>query len=212
MSTVDVLGWDKKKVGSVELDAEVFDVPVKQGILHTVVRWQLACRRQGTHKTKTRGEVSGGGKKPFKQKGTGNARQGSIRSPLMPGGGIAFGPVPRDYSYALPKKVRRLGLRIALAKLKKEGRLFVVDSMTSAEGKTKELAAQLKTFGLEKAVLIDAAATVPFTRAARNLVKYRYYGVEGLNVYDLLKYDAAVITKESIAKIVERCGPEKGSR
>ena len=156
--------------------------------------------------------MSGGGKKPFKQKGTGNARQGSIRSPLMPGGGIAFGPVPRDYSYALPKKVRRLGLRIALAKLKKEGRLFVVDSMTSAGGKTKELASQLKTFGLEKAVLIDATATAPFTRAARNLPKYRYYGVEGLNVYDLLKYDAAVITKESIAKIVERCGPEKGSR
>lgn len=208
MATVDVLGWDKKKVGSVELDASVFEIPVKPGILQTVVRWQLACRRRGTHKAKTRGEVSGGGKKPFKQKGTGNARQGSNRSPLMPGGGITFGPQPRDYSYQLPKKVRRLGLRTALSQLKKEGRLFVVDSMAS-EGKTKEIASKLKEFGLEKAVLIDAASDVNFGRAARNLAKYRYYGVEGMNVYDLLKYNAAIITKDSVAKIIERCGEVK---
>ncbi|MBX3021632.1 MAG: 50S ribosomal protein L4 [Bdellovibrionales bacterium] len=209
MATVDVLGWDKKKVGSVDLDASVFGIDVKEEILQTVVRWQLACRRQGTHKAKTRAEVSGGGKKPFKQKGTGNARQGSTRSPLMPGGGITFGPVPRDYSYVLPKKVRRLGLRTALSKLQKEGRLFVVDSMTSADGKTKELAGKLKKFGLEKAVLVDAAATDGFTRAARNLAKFRYYGVEGVNVYDLLKYDNAVITKDSVAKLIERCGERK---
>lgn len=209
MATVDVLGWDKKKVGSVDLDATVFDIPVKEEILQTVVRWQLACRRRGTHKSKTRAEVSGGGKKPFKQKGTGNARQGSTRSPLMPGGGITFGPVPRDYSYVLPKKVRRLGLRTALSKLNKEGRLFVIDGLTSDAGKTKDLASKLKTFGLEKAVLVDAAANDKFTRAARNLAKFRYYGVEGVNVYDLLKYDAAVITKESIAKLVERCGEGK---
>jgi large subunit ribosomal protein L4 len=205
MATVDVIGWDKKKVGSVELDASVFEVPVKQEILQTVVRWQLACRRQGTHKAKTRGEVSGGGKKPFKQKGTGNARQGSIRSPLMPGGGISFGPEPRDYSYNLPKKVKRLGLRTALSHLKKEGRLLVIDAMASAEGKTKDLAKRLNTLGLKKAVLIDTEANDKFTRASRNLPKFRYYGVEGLNVYDLLKYDNAIITKASIAKIVERC-------
>ena len=205
MATVDVLGWDKKKVGSVELDAAVFGIKIKEEILQTVVRWQLACRRQGTHKAKTRGEVSGGGKKPFKQKGTGNARQGSTRSPLMPGGGITFGPEPRDYSYALPKRVRRLGLRTALSKLAKEGRVFVVDSMTLDEGKTKELAKRMKTFGLDKAVLIDAAATEGFTRASRNMKKFRYYGVEGLNVYDLLKFDSAVFTKESLAKVVERC-------
>lgn len=209
MATVDVLSWEKKKVGSVELDATVFDIPVKEEILQTVVRWQLACRRQGTHKAKTRGEVSGGGKKPFKQKGTGNARQGSNRSPLMPGGGISFGPQPRDYSYVLPKKVRRLGLRTALAKLAKEGRLFVVDSMASADGKTKDLATKLKGFGVEKAVLIDAASNDKFDRASRNLAKFRYYGVEGLNVYDLLKYDTAIITKDSVAKIVERCGERK---
>ena len=131
MATVDVLSWDKKKVGSVDLDPAVFAIPVKKEILQTVVRWQLACRRRGTHKAKTRGEVSGGGKKPFKQKGTGNARQGSIRSPLMPGGGITFGPIPRDYSYTLPKKMKRLGLRTALSFLQKEGRLLVVDRMDS---------------------------------------------------------------------------------
>lgn len=206
MATVDVLNWDKKKTGSTDLADAVFGIKVKEEILQTIVRWQLACRRQGTHKAKTRGEVSGGGKKPFKQKGTGNARQGSSRSPLMPGGGITFGPEPRDYSYQLPKRVRRLGLRTALSKLQKEGRLFVVDSMTSTEGKTKELAKRLEGFGLKKAVLVDAAANDTFSRASRNMPKFRYYGVEGLNVYDLLKYDHAVITKESIAKIVERCG------
>ncbi len=205
MVTVDVLSWDKKKVGSVDLDASVFGIKVKEEILQTVVRWQLACRRQGTHKAKTRAEVSGGGKKPFKQKGTGNARQGSNRSPLMPGGGITFGPEPRDYSYVLPKRVRRLGLRTALSKLSKEGRLFVVDSMDS-EGKTKDLVKRLEGFGLKKAVMIDAASNDKFNRASRNLKNFRYYGVEGLNVYDLLKYDNAIISKESIAKIVERCG------
>ena len=124
----------------------------------------------------------------------------------MPGGGISFGPTPRDYSYDLPKKVRRLGLRTALSFLKKEGRLFVVDAMSSTDGKTKDLAAQLKTFGLQKAVLIDGDKNDKFQRASRNLPKFRYYGVEGLNVYDLLKYDTAVITKASIAKIVEKCG------
>ncbi len=208
MSSVDVLNWDKKKVGSVELEDSVFAIPVKEEILQTVVRWQLACRRQGTHKAKTRGEVSGGGKKPFKQKGTGNARQGSSRSPLMPGGGITFGPQPRDYSYVLPKKVRRLGLRTALSRLNKEGRLFVIDNMTS-EGKTKELAKRLKSFGVEKAVLVDVKPDDKFSRASRNLKSFRYYGVEGLNVYDLMKYDSLLLTKDSIAKVVERCGEGK---
>jgi large subunit ribosomal protein L4 len=206
MAKVDILNWEKKAVGSVDLADNVFAIPVKKEILQTVVRWQLACRRQGTHKTKTRGEVSGGGKKPFKQKGTGNARQGSIRSPLMPGGGITFGPVPRDYSYTLPRKVRQLGLRTALSFLQAEGRLFVIDSLDSKEGRTKELGQRLEGFGLKKAVLIDSERNGLFERASRNLPKFRYYGVEGLNVYDLLKYDAAIITKSSLDKIQERCG------
>lgn len=207
MANVAVYNWDKKKVGEVELPAAVFEQPVRKDLLHTVVRWQLAARRQGTHMTKTKGLVSGGGKKPFKQKGTGNARQGSSRSPLMPGGGTAFGPQPRDYSFSLPKKVRQAGLKAALSYLASSGKLFVVEDMKS-EGKTNELAKRLKAFGIEKAVLVDAASDALFERATNNLPTYRYYATEGLNVFDLLKYDAAVVTKASLSKILNRCGVE----
>src|SRR3989338_601339 len=208
MATTNVLNWKKEKVGSVELPAEVFSVEVKPSILHEVVKWQLASRRQGTHMTKTRGLVSGGGKKPFKQKGTGNARQGSTRSPLMPGGGTMFGPSPRNYAYVLPKKTRKVRLSMALSYLLKEGKLFVVDSMASA-GKANELNKRLKTFGVKKAVLIDAMSDEKFMLAARNLHNYKYFPVAGLNVFDLLKFDGAVITKSSVSKIVERCSMEK---
>ncbi len=207
MAVVNVLNWKKEKVGTVDLAADVFEAQVKKEVLHTVVHWQLASRRQGTHMTKTKGLVSGGGKKPFKQKGTGGARQGSSRSPLMPGGGTMFGPQPRSYAYVLPKKIRRLGLSMALSHLHKEGKLFVVDSMKS-EGKTNELNKRLKAFGLSKAVLIDAQVDESFKKASGNLESFKYFPVEGLNVFDLLKYDAAVITKESVAKIVDRCSLE----
>lgn len=204
MATVEVLNWDKKKVGQVELAQSVFEAPIRKDILHQVVRWQLAGRRQGTHATKTKGLVSGGGIKPFKQKGTGNARQGSIRSPLMPGGGTAFGPQPRDYSYTLPKKLKKAGLVSALSMLLKEGRLFVVDNMSS-EGKTNELSKRLKKFGLQKGILADAGDNAMMDRAAKNLAKFKYTSVVGLNVFDLLKYDNLVLTKDSIEKIVARC-------
>lgn len=204
MATVNVLNWKKEKVGTVELSPEIFEREVKKEVLHEVVKWQLASRRQGTTMTKTKGLVSGGGKKPFKQKGTGNARQGSTRSPLMPGGGTTFGPQPRSYAYVLPKKVRRAGLSMALSHLVKEGRLFVVENMKS-EGKTNEINKRLKSFGLKKAVLVDFQSDESFKRATRNLETFKYFPVEGLNVFDLLKYDAAVITKESVAKIVNRC-------
>jgi len=207
MANVSVLNWDKKKVGEVELPAAVFEQPLRKDLLHTVVRWQLASRRQGTHMTKTKGLVSGGGKKPFKQKGTGNARQGSTRSPLNPGGGTMFGPAPRDYSYVLPRKMKQAGLRAALSYLQSSGKFFVVQDMKS-EGKTGELAKRLKNFGLEKAVLIDQKADDKFTRASQNMKAYRYYSVDGLNVYDLLKYDAAVVTQSSLERILSRCGVE----
>jgi large subunit ribosomal protein L4 len=207
MAKVEVLNWKKEKVGTVDLPAETFEVEVKPAVLHAVVKWQLDSRRQGNAATKTKGLVSGGGKKPFKQKGTGNARQGSTRSPLMPGGGTTFGPEPRNYEFTMPKKMRRLGLKMALSHLLKEGKLLVVDSLAT-NGKTKELAKNLKTIGLNKAVLVDAK-TEPKTRlASRNLAKYRYYGVEGINVFDLLKYDAAVISKSSIEAIVQKCTTE----
>ncbi len=205
MAKVDVLNWDKKKVGEVERDGKVFGGEVKPATLHALVRWQLACRRSGNHSTKVKGEVAGTNKKPLKQKGTGNARQGMVRSPLFPGGGITFGPKPRDYSYNLPKKMRQAGLRNALSQLNHDGKLFVVESM-QGEGKTKELAARLKKFGLEKAVLLDQKSNDLFGRAARNLPSFRYYSVDGLNVYDLLKYGALVMTKDSLDRVVQRCG------
>ena len=207
MANVNVLNWKKEKVGSIELDPAIFDVEVKTEVLHTVTKWQLASRRSGTHSTKTRSYVSGGGKKPFKQKGTGNARQGSSRSPLMPGGAKVFGPLPKSYAFALPKKIRKLGLKMALSHLQKTGKLFIVADMT-AEGKTKELAARLKGFGLSKAVLIDASTDVGFKRATCNLKSFKYQSTEGINVFDLLKYDAAILTKSCVASIVEKMKAE----
>lgn len=154
--------------------------------------------------TKTKGLVSGGGKKPFKQKGTGNARQGSTRSPLMPGGGTIFGPVPRDYSYALPKKVRRLGLSMALSQLVKDGNLLVVNEFAST-GKTAQLAGNLKNLGADKTVVIDDVSSELTGRASKNMKSVKFLDVAGLNVFDLLKYNKAVVTKSAIAKIVERC-------
>lgn len=207
MAKVEVLNWKKDKVGTIDLPADTFEVEVKPAVLHSVVKWQLDSRRQGTAATKTKGLVSGGGKKPFKQKGTGNARQGSTRSPLMPGGGTTFGPEPRSYEFQMPKKVRRLGLKMALSYLLKEGKLFVIDNLKS-DGKTSALSKQLAGFGVKKAVLVDNKTEDNMKRATRNLQSYRYYGVEGLNVFDLLKYDAVVLSKESIVSIADRCSVE----
>ena len=208
MPQIDVLHWNREKVKSIELPDIVFAGPVKKHILHEVVKWQLAKKRQGTHKVKTRGEVSGGGKKPLKQKGSGRARQGSIRSPLMKGGGVIFGPSPRSYNYALGKKIKRAGLRSALAYLFEEKRFYVVPEMTSENGKAKDLFKRLQGFGVSKAVLIDYLEVPLFKRAARNLPYFRYYSTEGLNVYDLLKYDTAIVTESALIGIVARCMPD----
>lgn len=208
MLTVDVLNWKKEKVGSVALVEDVFSVPVKLDVLHSVVQWQLAKKRQGTHMVKTRGLVSGGGKKPFKQKGTGNARQGSTRSPLMPGGGKIFGPQPRSYEFAMPKKVRKLGLKMALSHLVSEGKFFVVKDMTSESGKTADLNKKLKTFGRTKALLVDGADNEMIKRASANIPKFKFMSSDGLNVYDLLKYDCLIVTEKSIGQIVEKCNLE----
>ena len=138
MASVNVLDWKKSKVGTVDLPDEVFNVPWRADIVQAIVRWQLASRRQGTHMTKTRAFVRGGGKKPYKQKGTGNARRGSTRSPLIRGGAILFGPQPKSYAYVLPKKFKKNGLKVVLSRLLKDGKLVVVDTMASGKGKTKE--------------------------------------------------------------------------
>ena len=205
MVNVSVLDLNKKEVGTLEVPEEIFKAEVRPDIMQGVVRWQLACRRAGTVKTKTKGEVRGGGKKPFKQKGTGEARQGSSRSPLMPGGGTAFGPQPRDYSYTLPRAMKKSGLKTALSYLMTEGRLWVVNEFKS-DGKTKTLTGVLKKFGLEKSVLVDDATNTNLKRAARNLANHKFVAVQGLNVFDLLKYDSCIVTKAAVGQLLERLG------
>lgn len=207
MLVQDVLNWKKEKVGKIELDPKIFGREVSSEILHEVVRWQLASRRQGTHMTKTKGLVSGGGKKPFKQKGTGGARQGSNRSILMPGGGTAFGPQPRSYAYALPKKVRKVALSTALSYLVKEGKLMVLKDIDST-GKTKDIHTKLTGLGVQKAFVVDDVAKDLVARASKNLKKFKYVSVAGLNVYDLLKYDSLVVSESAVSKIAARCSLE----
>lgn len=204
MLVQDVLNWKKDKVGELNLDPAVFGREVSKELLHEVVRWQLASRRQGTHMTKTKGLVSGGGKKPFKQKGTGGARQGSNRSILMPGGGTAFGPQPRSYAYALPKKVRKAGLAVALSYLVREGRFLILDQIDST-GKTKDMSGKLAGLGFQKAFVVDDTLQESVQRASKNLKNFKYTSVAGLNVFDLLKYDAVVVNQKAIEKIAERC-------
>lgn len=206
MAKLAILDWKKNKAGEIEVPEKLVNEELRKDVLHTLVRWQLASRRQGTHNTKNRGDVSGGGKKPYKQKGTGSARQGSIRSPLLRGGSVIHGPHPRSYDFNVNKKVKQLGLRSALSYLHQQGRLFVVADMDSKDGKTKELAQRLQGFGVNKALLIDNDKNALFDRASRNLPDFRYNNVDGLNVYDVLKYDTVVLSQSSISKIAEKCG------
>lgn len=206
MASLDVLDWKNKKAGTIEVPEKMVNEEVRKDVLHTLVRWQLASRRAGTHDTKNRGDVKASSIKPYKQKGTGNARQGSRASMLLRGGSVAHGPHPRDYSFNVNKKVKQLGLRSALSYLYKEGRLFVVSDMTSKDGKTKELASRLGNLGVSKALMIDENSDEMFARASRNLPKFRYNTVEGLNVYDLLKYDAVILSQSSLGKVAQKCG------
>lgn len=206
MANLEVLNWDRKKAGEVQVPDALVGAEVRKDVLHTIVRWQLAKRRAGTHNTKNRGDVRGGGKKPYKQKGTGNARRGSSRSPLIRGGSVIHGPHPRDYNFSVPKKVKQLGLRSALSYLNQEGRLYVVSDIQSKDGKTKEMATRLKKFGLEKAVLIDNSADEKVSRATGNLQHFCYQSVDGINVYDLLKYDGVVLAQGALDRVAKKCG------
>ncbi len=208
MATVDVVTLDNKKVGTADLNADMFERPVRKDILQTVVRWQRAKRRQGTHMSKTRSMVSGGGAKPYKQKGTGNARRGSSRSPLIRGGGTIFGPSPRDYTFSLPKKIKKAAVKYALSYLHKNGKVIVVDKLESPEGKTGKLSKQLTGLGLKRSVLVSNDLDMMFERASQNIPKFVYQPVAGVNVFDLLKYDGVVIEKESLAGLEERLGAE----
>ena len=205
MLKANVLNWDGQTDSRVELNEKVFSLEPDKVLLHSVVVWRMAKKRRGTHSTKTRSEVRGGGKKPFRQKGTGNARQGSIRSPLLEGGAVVHGPQPRSYGFALPKKIRKKALGSALSLLNREKRLFIVKDMVSSDGKTKSLFELLKKRGWEKALFVDEKKDAFFKRACENLPGVKFISAEGLNVYDLLKFNRVVLTPESLKIVYGKC-------
>lgn len=204
MAVFDVVNTSAAKVGDVELNDALFAVEVQPGILHEVVCMQRANRRQGTASTKTRGEVRGGGMKPWRQKGTGRARSGSRTSPLWRGGGVIFGPKPRDYSYKLPKKVRRLALRMALSARFNEGNLVILDKFSMPEIKTKEFVKVMQNFNFDNCLVVTDGSNQNLPLSARNAVGYKVLPTEGLNVYDILKYSKLMLEQSTLAQLEER--------
>ena len=199
-----VRNLDNQEVGDIELAEEVFGLPVRGDILARVVNWQLAKRRAGTHKTKGISDISGTTKKPYKQKGTGRARQGSLRSPQFRGGAVIFGPVVRSHEFGLQKKVRRLGLKTALSAKQAEGKLVVIDVARVDEAKTKALRARFGALGWESVLIIDGAVDDGFARAARNLPKVDVLPEKGANVYDILRRDTLVLTRDAVQQLEAR--------
>jgi large subunit ribosomal protein L4 len=206
MASVDVVTVENRKAGTLELRPSVFEAPVKPHLFHAEVRRQLAARRAGTHATKNRAAVSGGGAKPWRQKGTGRARQGTTRAPQWAGGGVVFGPVPRSYEHALPKKVRRAALRAALSQKVREGALVVLDALPFDAYSTRRMAGILAGLGLaEGGTLIVIEAANPFVEAsARNLPRVGVIRAEGLNVLDVLRHRHLVLTRAAVESLERR--------
>jgi large subunit ribosomal protein L4 len=201
----DVVTIDNKKAGSLDLSDGVFGVTIRRDILARMVNWQLAKRRAGTHKTKSVSEVSGTGKKPFNQKGTGRARQGSSRSVQQRGGAVSFGPVVRDHSHKLQKKVRKMALRCALSSKMADGKLILLDEAKIKDFKTSELVARLKTFGARSVLIIDGPeVNADFARAASNIPNLDVLPQQGANVYDILRRETLVLTKDAVKHLEER--------
>jgi large subunit ribosomal protein L4 len=206
MATLDVMTTDNKKAGSVDLAPAIYEVQVKPDLLHAEVRRQLAGRRAGTHSTKNRAAVSGGGAKPWKQKGTGRARQGTTRAPQWAGGGAVFGPVPRSHSHKLPKKVRAAALRGALSLRQGEGSITVVESLPVEDFSTKRVRELLTGLSLadDSVLIVIDEADEKLERSSRNLVRVSTVRAVGLNVYDVLRHDKLLATKAAIAAIEAR--------
>ncbi|MBP1933026.1 50S ribosomal protein L4 [Ammoniphilus resinae] len=195
------------QVGEIELADAVFGIEPNQHVLHDAVVMQQSSMRQGTHDTKTRSEVSGGGRKPWKQKGTGRARQGSIRSPQWVGGGTVFGPTPRSYAYKLPKKVRRLAIKSALSSKVKNEEILVLEGLQFEAPKTKEMTAVLKSLNVaSKALVVTGDFAENVALSARNIPGVKFVTAEGINVLDVLKHDKLIITKDAVAKVEEVLG------
>lgn len=203
MPKVDLLNIEGKKVGDIELADSIFAIDVNEDVMHEVVVNYLANQRQGTASTKTRSEVTGGGKKPWKQKGTGRARQGSIRAPQWIKGGIALGPKPRSYKYTLNKKVKRLALKSALSSKVQENNIIVLDTLNFDEIKTKNMAKVLENIKANKALIVLAEKNLNVQASARNIPNTKTALVNTINTYDILKYETLVVTKDAVAKIEE---------
>lgn len=196
---------ENKSGGEIDLPEAIFGLPMRADILSRVIEWQRAKARSGTHKTKGISEISGTGKKPFKQKGSGNARQGSLRSAQMRGGATIFGPVVRDHGYNLPKKLRKLGLKTALSAKQAEGSLRIIDSADLKDGKTKTLSANLRKLGLDNVLIIDGAEIKDaFALAVRNLKHVDVLPTQGANVYDIVRHRQLVLTVEAVKQLEER--------
>ena len=201
MAVVDLYDIKKQKVGEVELDDSIFGTEIKEQLFYEVVKMQMANRRRGTASTKTRSFVRGGGRKPWRQKGTGRARVGTIRSPLWKGGGVVFGPHPRSFAYKVPKKVKKAALKSALSLKLKEESLMVLDMLKLAEIKTKDFVQILKDLELENALFIIPEKDEIVEKSARNIPAIKILRSDGLNVYDILKYKNLVLIKDTIAKV-----------
>lgn len=203
MANVAVLNMAGAQVGTIELNDAIFGIEANEHVMHLTVVQYLANQRQGTQSTKTRAEVRGGGRKPYRQKGTGRARQGSIRSPQWVGGGVVFAPKPRDYSFKLNKKVKRLALQSALSTKVAEGKIIVLDELTLSEVKTKEMVKVLGNIKCDNALIVMDGSNENVMLSARNIPTVKTASVNTINVYDLLKYNNLVVTKEAVEKIQE---------
>ena len=203
MANVAVLNMAGAQVGTIELNDAIFGIEANEHVMHLAVVQYLANQRQGTQSAKTRAEVRGGGRKPWRQKGTGRARQGSIRSPQWTGGGVVFAPKPRDYSFKLNKKFKRVALKSALTTKAVENKIIVLDELTLEAVKTKEMAKVLTNINAGKALIVMDGSNKNVMLSARNIPEVKTAAVNTINVYDLLKYNTLVVTKEAVAKIEE---------
>ena len=203
MANVSVYNIEGKEVGTIDLSDAVFGVEVNEHLMHMAVVQQLANKRQGTQKAKTRSEVSGGGRKPWRQKGTGHARQGSTRAPQWTGGGVVFAPTPRDYSFKLNKKEKRAALKSALTSRVLENKFIVVDEMNFGEIKTKNFQAMLNNLSVAKALVVIEEGNTNAVLSARNIADVKTAGTNTINVYDILKYNTVIVSKAALATIEE---------
>ena len=203
MATVAVYNIEGKEVDKLELNDNVFGVEINEHLVHLAVVSQLANGRQGTQSAKTRSEVSGGGRKPWRQKGTGHARQGSIRAPQWTGGGVVFAPTPRDYSVKMNKKEKQLAMKSVLTSKVNESKFIVLDELKLAEIKTKQIKAVLDNLKVEKALIVTKEKDDVVVKSANNLPKVATTALNNINVYDILKYDTVVVTSEAVAAIEE---------